>query len=79
LAISFSREKGTGGGAKAVNGCVSSVIDMSLGCPSGGRAMWETERTPSSAGAAAIEGAALGIRRLRRDKDGLFVSYTEVS
>jgi hypothetical protein len=73
LAISLSREKGTGGGAEAVNGCVSSVVDMSLG-PS----VWRScnagnGEDAGNVGAAAIEGAALGIRRLRRDKDGLFV------
>jgi len=73
LAISLNREKGTGGGAEAVNGCVSSVVDMSLG-PS----VWRSYNASNgedagNAGAAAIGGAALGIRRLRRDKDGLFV------
>lgn len=73
LAISLSREKGTGGGAEAVNGCVSSVVDMSLG-PS----VWRScnagkGEDAGNAGAAAIGGVALGIRRLRRYKDGLFV------
>jgi hypothetical protein len=73
LAISLSLEKGTGGGAEAVNGCVSSAVDMSLE-PS----VWRScnagnGEDAGNAGAAAIEGAALGIRRLRRNKDGLFV------
>ena len=85
LAISLSREKGTGGGAEAVNGCVSSVVDMSLGpsvwrsCNAGNGEDADNgentgnEEDTDNAGAAAIEGAVLGIRRLRRNKDGLFV------
>jgi hypothetical protein len=72
LAISLSRDKGKGGGAEAVNGCVSFMADMSLG-PS----VWSSCNVgngegSNGAGAAAIEGAGLGIRRLRRDKDDLF-------
>src|SRR5271154_4207621 len=97
LAISLSREKGTGGGAEAVNGCISSVVDMSLGpsvwrsCNAGNGEDADNgentgneedadngentgnEEDTDNAGAAAIEGAVLGIRRLRRNKDGLFV------
>jgi len=67
LAISLSREKGTGGGAEAVNGRVSSVVDMSFG-PSVSRSC-----NPVNGEDAAIGGAARGIRRLRRYRDGLFV------
>jgi hypothetical protein len=73
LAISLSREKGKGGGAEAVNGCVSSVVDMSLGLSVWSSCNVGNGEDPDTAGAATIEGAALGIRRLRRDKDGLFV------
>ena len=73
LAISFSLEKGKGGGAEAVNGCASSVVDMLLGLSVWSSCNVGNGEDPDNAGAAAIEGAALGICRPRRDKDGLFV------
>ena len=76
LAISLSRDKGKGGGAEAVNGCVSFMADMSLGLSVWSSCNVANGEGSNGVGAAAIEGAGLGIRRLRRDEDNLFVQVT---